>query len=386
MTRTSFVDEDLLANKKSWRAYFAAKMGFRNHWQVAAMSHEIREGNVLARIIMGEEIILRRVNGEIFAMHDRCIHRGVKLSDKVECHTASTISCWYHGFTYRWRDGSVVSIFGAPESKAVGTKKIRTYPAREHNGLVFIFVGDAGKAVPVLESDMPPTFAAPLALEGESYVIKSNWRLGPEGGIDEIHRYLHRESPLLLNTKSSMPLGHAGVSSRNQFELVEEGDGPYGVIDHFQPDKMYFDATIDGEVVVSGVNFNSGRKRTVSASIWLPGCLRIEGFPAEGITFYEWYVPIDETTHRCYMTFTKPCATEEERTAFAQEFQTRWKPMAIEGFLFQDVMARESAQAFYESDRGWIDETLVEEDFMLIEWRKLASRRNRGVQAPENLL
>jgi carbazole 1,9a-dioxygenase terminal dioxygenase component len=224
-----------------------------------------------------------------------------------------------------------------------------------------------------------------LALEGESYIIQANWRLGPEGGIDEIHRYLHRESPLLLNTQSSMPLGHAAM--RGQFELVEDGQGPFGVIDHFAPDKMYFDATIDGQVVARGVNFGqTGKRRTVSASVWMPACLRVIGFPDEGITLYEWYVPIDEKTHRCFMTLAKTCTTEEEKHAFRSAFETRWKPMALEGFLFQDVMARESAQGFYASDKGWLDECLVEEDFMLIEWRKLCSRRNRGVQSEEHLV
>jgi carbazole 1,9a-dioxygenase terminal dioxygenase component len=387
MTRKSFVDEELLANKKSWREYFAAKMGFRNHWYAACFSHEIREGDVLPRMIAGEEVLLRRVNGVVLGIHDRCIHRGIKLSDKVECHTPDTISCWYHGFTYRWQDGMVVNIFGAPESRIIGEKKIRTYPVREHNGLVFVFIGDTDRNIPALETDVPPSFMAPLALEGEAYVVKSNWRLGPEGGIDEIHRYLHRESPLLLNTQSSLPLGHAGLASRDQFELVEEGDGPYGLIDKFQPDKMYFDATLDGEVVVKGIRFDTGgRKRAVSASLWMPGVSRIEGFPAEGMTLYEWYVPIDATTHRCFMTFTYTDISEAGRNALAQAFRTRWKPLAIDGFLYQDIRARESAQAYYESDKGWIEETLCEEDFMIMEWRKLASRRNRGIQAPEHLL
>ncbi len=386
MARTSFVDEDLLAKKKSWRDYFAAKMGFRNHWYVACMSRELREGEVLARTLLGEEILLRRIEGEVFAIRDRCIHRGVKLSDKIECHTAGTISCWYHGFTYRWQDGLVVSIFGAPESSAVGTKRIRTYPVAERNGLVFVFIGDPAQEVPDLARDVPHDFLDPdLVIEGENYVIQSNWRLGPEGGIDEIHRYLHRESPLLLNTRSSLPLGHTAM--RGQFELVEEGDGPFGIIDRFKADKMFFDATIDGEVVVSGVNFGAeGRRRTVSASVWMPGCLRVEGFPDEGLTLYEWYVPIDETSHRCFMTLGRKCAASAEATAHRHAFETRWKPLALEGFLFQDVKARESAQSYYANDRAWLEECLVEEDFMLIEWRKLCSRRNRGVQAPEHLL
>jgi len=382
MSAKSYVDPDLLKAKKSWRDYFAAKVGFRNHWYVACFSSEIPEGKVVARKILGEEMLLRRVGGKVHAMKDRCIHRGVKFSDKIECHTRDTISCWYHGFTFRWDDGSVAAIFGAPESAAIGRKKIKTYPTDEAKGLVFVFVGDEDFAVPPLSHDVPPNFLdADVSVEGESMIVKANWRLGPEGGIDEIHRYLHRESPLLLHTRSSMPLGHTAV--RGQFELVETDDGPKGLIDHFKAEKMFFDAEIDGQVVAHGVNFGPGGRRALYASVWMHGCLKISGFPADGITFFEWYVPIDETTHRCFMTFGKSCGTAAEGEAFTHDFQLRWKPLAIEGFMMQDVMARESAQGFYQNDRAWLEEGLVEDDFMLIEWRKLCSRNNRGIQSPE---
>ena len=64
----------------------------------------------------------------------------------------------------------------------------------------------------------------------------------------------------------------------------------------------------------------------------------------------------------------------------------RWKPLALDGFLAQDVMARESAQNFYQHDRAWLQENLVEDDFMLIEWRKLASKHGHGVQTLDHLV
>lgn len=385
MATKPLVDPDLLAAKRSWRDYFAAKLGFRNHWYVACFSREIPEGAVVARTIMGEGILLRRIDGRVYAIRDRCIHRGVKLSDKVECHTKDTISCWYHGFTFRWTDGMVAAIFGSPESQAIGRKKIKTYPAEEAKGLVFLFVGDEGAAVPPLAHDVPPAFLDDdLWLEGEERMVAANWRLGPEGGIDEIHRYLHRESPLLLNTRSSMPLGHTAV--RGQFELIEQEDGPKGVIDHFKAEKMFFDAEIDGETVVHGVNWGPEGRRAVFASAWMPACLKVQGFPDNGLTLYEWYVPVDETTHRCFMTIGRICADEAERRAFTHAFKLRWKPLALDGFLCQDVAARESAQQFYQHDRAWLEENLVEDDFMLIEWRKLCSKHHRGLQAYEHLV
>lgn len=390
MSEDSFVDEALLSRVKTWRNYFAAKVGFRNHWYAAAFSREIPEGDTLARRILGEEILFRRIRGKVYAIRDRCIHRGVKLSDKVECHTEGTISCWYHGFTFRWVDGVVCNIIGAPESQLIGKRRIRIYPVEEAKGLVFVFVGDKDYAPPPLAYDLPPTFLDDKRhLEGDSRIVEANWRSGPEGGLDEIHRYLHRDSTLLLNVKGSMPLGHKGV--KHQCEKVEDENGPKGVIDHFNAETMYFEADIeDQKGLVTGIRFadtGSGpkKKRTISASVWMPGVLRVQGFPSDGTTFYEFYTPIDENQHRCFLTFGRLCEDEKEIQDFRSEFVTRWRRYAIGNFLSQDISARESAHGFYRHDRNWLEEMLVEEDFMLMEWRKLASRHARGVQKPSHL-
>jgi len=390
MGEDSFVDEALLGRVKTWRNYFAAKVGFRNHWYAACYSRELAAGDFLARTILGEDILFRRTGGKVYAVKNRCIHRGVRFSEKPECHTEGTISCWYHGFTYRWEDGVLCNIIGAPNSQLIGKRRIKIYPVEEALGIVFVFVGDADATVPPLHTDVPPTFFdSGRVLEGESRIVAANWRTGPEGGLDEIHRYLHRDSRLLLNTKATMPLGHVGV--RAHCEVVEAEDGPKGVIDHFNPGTMYFEADIeDQKGIVTGVRFaDSGGppkpKRTVSASVWLPGVLRVQGFPAPDLTFFEFYTAIDETRHRCFLAITRVCETDAEREKFRSEFVTRWRRYAIEDFLSQDISARESTQWFYRHDRAWLQEVLVEEDFMLMEWRRLASRHARGIQKPSHM-
>jgi carbazole 1,9a-dioxygenase terminal dioxygenase component len=385
---SSFVDERYAENLKAWGEYYRAKLGFRNYWYAACLSNEIADGDWLARKILGEDILFRRIGGKVYAMHDRCIHRGVKLSDRVECHTDSTITCWWHGFTYRWTDGTVTDIVGAPDSKLVGRARIKVYPVQEAQGMVFVFIGDPGVEVPPLSDHVPPTFLdEDRVVEGESCVVNSNWRLGPEGGLDEIHRYLHRTSTLLLETKATMPLGHRGA--RTQCEIVDNPTGPKGIIDRFATDTMYFEVPIDGvPAAVTGVRFaETGikRKRTVATSSWLPGVLRVEGFPEDGGCFYEFYVPINETQHRCFMMITQTCRTPQEEAEFRSRYRMRWRRHAIHNFLRQDISARESAAAFYHRDRSWLEEVLTEEDYMIIEWRKLCSRHSKGVQTPEHV-
>lgn len=388
MIQDSFVDESLLSRVKTWRDYLAAKVGFKNHWYAGCFSREIREGETLVRVLLGERILMRRIKGKVYAMKDRCIHRGVRFSEKVECHTDNTITCWYHGFTFRWADGMLTNIVGAPQSKLIGKHKIKIYPVEEAKGMVFVFVGDEGYNAPPLSHDVPPTFLDDdRFFEGEDFIIKANWRTGPEGGIDEIHRYLHRDSTLLLNTKATMPLGHVGV--KNQCEKITDPEGPKGVIDHFNADAMYFDVEIDGvPEAVTGIRFASTgdkKKRTVSASCWLPGVLRVQGFPEDETTFFEFYVPISETEHRCFMTMGRKCANADEQQQFSSRFNTRIKRYAINNFLMQDVAARESTQHFYKHDEAWLEEVFTEEDFMIMEWRKIASQHNRGIQPPSRM-
>ena len=59
--------------------------------------------------------------------------------------------------------------------------------------------------------------------------------------------------------------------------------------------------------------------------------------------------------------------------------------MALHGFNDDDIEVRESMQDFYGSDIGWHKEVLYEADIPIIEWRKLASRLNRGVQGLDDL-
>lgn len=385
MSPDSFVDEQLATRAGPWRPYFAAKWGFRNHWYPAFYSRDIAEGETKTQKILGENILFKRIDGKVYAMRDRCIHRRVRLSDKVECHTKGTISCWYHGFTFRWNDGVLCDIIAVPESNIIGKKKIQTYPIEEAKGAVFVFVGDEGFKTPPLRHDVPPGFLdVDMHIEGASWVINANWRLGCENGIDEIHRYLHRDSKLMIEAKRSIPLGHK--ANKEDFEIVELPDGPKGIIDKFNPEKMFFEGKVEGKVVVSGIRLGAGEKsRPVSASIWMPCTNRVIGFPNHDLTHFEWCVPIDEKSHRYFPMEGRRVSSPAEVATYREEFVSRWQPLAHGTFLNQDGASRESQQHHYEQDSAWFEEMLLAEDFLLIEWRKLASRHGRGVQSPRHI-
>src|SRR5215467_16374936 len=130
------------APRRPWRAYFEASLGFRNHWYPAFFSGQLAEGECRGQVMLGERILFKRTEGRVYAIEDRCAHRGVPFSVRPECYTKNTISCWYHGFTYDLRDGKLVAIITDPESPLIGRVAMRSYPVEEHKGLIFAYIGD----------------------------------------------------------------------------------------------------------------------------------------------------------------------------------------------------------------------------------------------------
>lgn len=379
MTQPSLAERRL----KPWAQYIDAKLGFRNHWYPIRLASEVEEGKPIPVKLLGEKILLNRVDGQVFAIRDRCLHRGVTLSDRIECYSKQTISCWYHGWTFRWDSGALVDILTNPASVQIGRHALKVYPVREVKGVVFLFVGDV--APHDLVEDVPPGFLdADRAVDGQHRVVAANWRMGAENGFDAGHVFIHKSSVLLAGNDIALPLGFS-PGDPEQLTRSEVAPGsPKGVYDllgeHSVP---VFEGAIDGETVVTG---HFGSKMVArSISIWLPGVLKVDPFPDPTLTQYEWYVPIDEDHHLYFQMLGREVSTEAEKEEFHREFREKWVELALNGFNDDDVLARESMNAFYIDDRGWREEILFEPDRAIIEWRRLASQFNRGVQKGEHL-
>jgi carbazole 1,9a-dioxygenase terminal dioxygenase component len=117
----------------------------------------------------------------------------------------------------------------------------------------------------------------------------------------------------------------------------------------------------------------------------MPGVLCVHPWPDPALTQFEWYVPIDGDRHIYVQALGKRVSSATEERRFDEEFESRWRPVALQGFNDDDVWAREATHPFYADDTGWLREQLFEADGNIIEWRKLASRHNRGIQRPEHL-
>ena len=387
-------------NKPSaWQDYLDAGLGFRNHWYPAFFSHELKEADASpgngepvehfrCTVILGERILFRRIDGQVYAIHDQCIHKGVPLSKKPECYTRETITCWYHGFTYDLKSGKLINIITDPQSALIGRHRIKTYPVKETHGLVFVFIGD--REPPALEADVPPGFLDEdlvMYPEGWAREVNCNWRLGAENGFDPAHAYMHRNSPLVRGFKVPTVLGDTGLGEDRGMDVVNgerENNGPCGVRlirgagTPLWQVEVASGRTISARYLPDEPGVMQGMIPEVG--IWMPGVLRVDPFPAPHIVHFEWYVPVTERTHRYMISWGSKVRTEQEKKGFFDEMKYLWRDFVPQKFNNEDMFAREAMDEFYSVEDGWHRERLFGPDVLITAWRILCSNTNRGIQ------
>lgn len=291
----------------SWPHYQAAAAGFRGYWYPVAYGSHIT-GKPTQITLLGEKIVLVRDggrNGTVYALKDRCPHRGVPLSEGNQ-QFPGTISCPYHGWTFDLASGDLkAAITDGPASPICGKVTQPTYAVAERLGMVWVFVGD-GEQAPSIDEQLPEELVDNAAVVGSRMQSRmGNWRFACENGYDEGHaKYLHRTS--LWRMFKSMPVW-------NETRIVQRGRWIYRV-----QEKQYWDADFPGlgrwnnqawyklkpPKQVSNIG-NTGGHREVNpviakqefpgfASVAMPGILRIV-YPT--FIHYEFYVPVDADNH-----------------------------------------------------------------------------------------
>ncbi len=378
--------------REIWKPYREASLGFRNYWYPACFRRDLDGDRPKMVTICGEDVLLRVVDGEVCALEDRCAHRRVPLSHRfrlgidpaIDCHTKDTVTCWYHGFTYSFRDGRLVQNITWPDCPYVGKIAIKTYPVREAKGLVFLWIGD--QAPGDLADDVVPSFLdETMVIEGRVQVVPACWRWGAENGFDSTHIYMHRKSILLDNAKLALPLGLVPKDLSGQKARVYTGPGRIGASEDLAEDyEPVWDVDI-GDPEKGGIRLQATipEGEFVPAapilSMWLPCMAGVEPFPIPGTNVYEAYVPIDETSHQYFQLIGRPCEKQEEEREFRREVKERWEHYMQDGFNRDDVVARQGLENAYTKGNGWLEETLIEQDLCIFLWRNLASRYNRGI-------
>lgn len=124
-------------------------MFLRNAWYVGAWSHEVQGETLLARKLLGDQVVFfRKTSGEVAALRDRCSHRFAPLS--IGRHEGDCVRCMYHGLVF---DGEGKCTEEPGRSRPAPGLDVRSYPVVERWKQVWIWMGEPALADPALIPD-----------------------------------------------------------------------------------------------------------------------------------------------------------------------------------------------------------------------------------------
>jgi phenylpropionate dioxygenase-like ring-hydroxylating dioxygenase large terminal subunit len=179
-----------LRNANSPDAFDLRRVGAHpDYWYPLAWSDELPAGKTLGRRFAGLPIVLYRgSSGQVFALEDRCAHRQVPLhlgevsGDELKCH--------YHGWTYNCSGKCVNVPYLGGERLPNGVK---SYPAREVDGLIFVFPGDPT----VAESRVPAGLGCSQRKDYKTRrlnrEVACHYSFMHENLFDMNHQFMHRK-------------------------------------------------------------------------------------------------------------------------------------------------------------------------------------------------
>ena len=160
-----------------------------DYWYPLAWSHELKAGKTLGRRFAGLPIVLYRgSSGTVFALEDRCAHRQVPLHLGVV--TGDELKCHYHGWTYNCSGKCVNVPYMGVERLPNGVK---SYPAREVDGLIFVFPGDASLAESRLPARLGSARRGDYKTRRLNREVACHYTFMHENLFDMNHQFMHRK-------------------------------------------------------------------------------------------------------------------------------------------------------------------------------------------------
>lgn len=323
--------------------------GLRGYWYPVARSSTIKDKAVAVQVL-DEKIALIRDEGKVFALRDRCPHRGVPLSlGRKEF--PGTWACPYHGWVFDLKTGVLkAALTDGPDSPVCGKARVKSYPTEERLGFVWVYVGEG--TPPPIEDDIPEELRDPKAIRLDRLTMqKGNWRYACENAFDEGHfKYLHRYG-VLFSAFSKFPawstisvINEEGGWITRQVDSVAF-EGTYGDLGQWPQKKS--------SKPVGGI---------FRVSMRLPGIMR-NHHVGKDRTNYSWYVPVGKDGY-LYLQIYTTNATGWKKLKFWLYFWTYLRWVHFVQFNRQDL---DMVELLPETPPS----RLYRPDVAIIAWRKL---------------
>lgn len=185
-----------------------------NCWYVAAWSDELAPGQLLARKLLDEDVVMwRDAAGRVQAVLDQCPHRFAPLSIGRVMDDGS-LQCGYHGLQFRGDGACSLNPHG--NGAIPQAARVKSFPVVERHTAVWIWMGNPELADPERIVDFSILSRTPR--EGHKtvhghFVVGASYLLEIDNLMDLTHpEYVHASS-----------IGSAGHHSA-QYEAFQEGD------------------------------------------------------------------------------------------------------------------------------------------------------------------
>jgi len=160
-----------------------------DYWYPLAWSDELKSGKTLGRRFAGHPIVLYRGDsGRVFALEDRCAHRQVPLHLGVV--NGDDLKCHYHGWTYN-RGGKCVGVPYLGSDRL--PNGVKSYPAREIDGLIFVFPGDPTLAEARAPSKLGSSRRKDYKTRQLNREVACHYTFMHENLFDMNHQFMHRK-------------------------------------------------------------------------------------------------------------------------------------------------------------------------------------------------
>lgn len=173
----------------------------RKYWHAVAYSGQLKD-KPLGVTLLGESVVVARLNGQVRAMHGRCPHKGTAfaLGDIVD----GTIECPYHGWRFDG-DGKCVRVPAREELTEAMNVSVDCYYAAEHVGIIWVALEKPIAPLPEFPELNDPSFRV---LQCPTYEWATSAPRRLENFVDFSHfPYVHdgtigaRESPAVETVK-----------------------------------------------------------------------------------------------------------------------------------------------------------------------------------------
>jgi phenylpropionate dioxygenase-like ring-hydroxylating dioxygenase large terminal subunit len=121
--------------------------GMRPFWHPVARAAELDAGQPVSVRLLGEAIVIARLDGEVAALRDACRHFQARLSlGQIEqIGQQDCLRCPYHGWAYA-ANGQCVEIPQLAEGRAIpASARVARFHAKEAHGLVWVCLAETAE-------------------------------------------------------------------------------------------------------------------------------------------------------------------------------------------------------------------------------------------------